>query len=891
MRHTLQQLQLISDAVPALISYVDREGRYRMCNRAYTTWFDVPREEVIGRTIQEVLGEPAWETFRPYFEASLAGEIQEFEMKVSYPRGGRRWIHAVYTPHRDAQGHVEGIVALVTDITERKQAEEQLRWSEERFRAFVTASSDIVYRMSPDWGEMRHLDGRDFVADTTGPHERWLEKYIHSEDHPRVIEAVEKALRTRTPFQLEHRVFRVDGTLGWISSRAIPLLDAGGSILEWFGAAIDITDRRAAEQSLFESEERFRSLFNSIDEGFCIIELLFDENQKPVDYRFHEVNPAFEKQAGMPGVIGRRMLEFVSEIEPHWLENYGRVALTGEPIRFANEYKSLRSWFDVYAFRVGAPECHKVAVLFNNITQRKAAEDAIRESEERFRNMSNHSPVMLWVTDATGRCVHLNERWFEFTGQTPESGLGSGWLDAIHAGDRHSSEGAFLAANEQRSAFRIEHRLRRHDGVFRWALIAASPRFSESGEFLGYIGSIIDIQERKEVEITLHEAKEQAEQASRAKDHFLAQLSHELRTPLAPVLMTAAALREDDTLPAAVREQLGMIERNVALEARLIDDLLDLTRVTRGKLALHTETCEAHSLLGHVVEMVRDEARDKRLDISLDLGATCSRLHGDPARLQQVFWNLLRNAVKFTPAGGHIQLRSRDEPGDAAHPGLRLRIEVIDTGIGFAPATGERLFEPFEQGVATNDQRFPGLGLGLAIARAIVDLHGGHIRAHSAGPGRGATFTVDLPLVAPYTTAPCGPGAEPAALPDAAAANEPEPPMRLLVVEDDQTTLEVLVRLLTRAGHHITPVKTVAAARAAAATQPFDAIVSDVGLPDGTGIELMELLHATYGLRGIALSGYGMEEDLQRSARAGFTAHLVKPVDINELRRALRKLA
>lgn len=757
LRRNLRQWESIGDAVPALLSYVDREFRYRMCNRVYTDWFGLRREEVIGRTLEEVLGGEAWEKVSPHLRAAMAGEKREFEVEVNYRLGGRRWIHAMYTPQEEAPGKVEGVVVLVTDITERKQA----------------------------------------------------------------------------------------------------------------------------EQTLAASEERYRSLFDSIDEGFCVIEILFDEKRKPVDYRFLEVNPAFEKQAGMHGATGKRMLEFVTDIEPHWLENYGRVALTGEPIRFAAEYKSLRSWFDVYAFRVGAPESRKVAVLFNNITQRKGAEDAIRESEERFRNMSNHSPMMLWVTNAQGECVHLNDRWLEFTGQTAETGLGFGWLNAVHEEDRVQSEKIFVKANQVHGPIRMEYRLRRRDGVYRWALDAASPRFSKGGEFLGYIGSVIDIQDRKEVEMALREAKEQAERASRAKDDFLAQLSHELRTPLTPVLMAAADLREDQELPGHAREQLAMIERNVGLEARLIDDLLDLTRVTRGKLIMRTEPCEAHALLQHVVEMVRDEAREKKLEVALDLKAERSLLHGDATRLQQVFWNLLRNAVKFTPGGGRVEIRTRD--GEASGDGSRLRIEVSDNGIGFDPASGERIFQPFEQGAAANDQRFPGLGLGLAIARAIVDLHGGQIRGASDGPGCGAKFTVDLPAAQQRPAA-----REAGETVD--RAREPEPSMRLLVVEDDQPTLQVLVRLLTRAGHIVTAVNSIGAARTAASGQTFDAVISDLGLPDGTGMELMEHLHATYGLRGVALSGYGMEEDVQRSTLAGFAAHLVKPIEIDELRRTLRRL-
>jgi CheY-like chemotaxis protein len=327
-----------------------------------------------------------------------------------------------------------------------------------------------------------------------------------------------------------------------------------------------------------------------------------------------------------------------------------------------------------------------------------------------------------------------------------------------------------------------------------------------------------------------------------------------------------------------------MIERNVALEARLIDDLLDLTRIVNGKLALRTEPCCTHSLLRLVVEMVQSDAREKQIAISLELSAVRTELTGDPARLQQVFWNLLRNAVKFTPHGGRIVVRSFDQPPLPPHEAVtRICVQVSDDGIGFESEAAARIFEPFEQNAS--GPRFGGLGLGLAIARAVVEMHQGTIRAESPGPGCGATFTVELP----GTNDPVG------SAPSSAAGNshlsEHEAPLRLLLVEDHAPTLLVLSRLLTRAGHQVSAAKSIAEARAAAATGAFDLVISDLGLPDGTGIDLMQQLQDAHGLRGIALSGYGTEDDLRRSQDAGFVAHLVKPVDINDLRRALRNVA
>ncbi len=382
-------------------------------------------------------------------------------------------------------------------------------------------------------------------------------------------------------------------------------------------------------------------------------------------------------------------------------------------------------------------------------------------------------------------------------------------------------------------------------------------------------------------ENALREAKDLAESASQAKDNFLAQLSHELRTPLTPVLITASALRHDGRLPSDIKEDLAMVERNVQLEARLIDDLLDLTRITRGSLTLRAEQCDAHVLIGLAVDIVRDEALEKQVTLSLDLKAESTRLSGDPARLQQVFWNVLRNAVKFTPAGGHISISSHNEVSsagdvDAFH---RVCIVVKDNGVGFNPAASERLFEPFHQ-LEVNPNA--GLGLGLAIARAIIDLHDGFISAESAGPGKGATFTIALPaneIVVEQTSLKSGPEH---------SEKEVDTPLRLLLVEDHQETLQVLSRLLRRTGHSVCTASSIAGARDAASAETFDLVISDLGLPDGTGHELMEHLRATHGLRGIALSGYGMDEDLRRSAEAGFVAHLVKPVNISDLRRVLR---
>lgn len=387
---------------------------------------------------------------------------------------------------------------------------------------------------------------------------------------------------------------------------------------------------------------------------------------------------------------------------------------------------------------------------------------------------------------------------------------------------------------------------------------------------------------RARAEAELRRARDALERANRAKDDFLAALSHELRTPLTPVLVSAAALREDDRLPAETRAQLGMMERNIALEARLIDDLLDLTKISRGKLQLRLKLSDAHALIRLAIEIVGPEAQAKGITIATNFAAESSGLRVDPERFQQVVWNLVRNAVKFTPAGGRIAISTRAQTWPDGSLGLHL--EVSDSGIGIEPGMLDRIFLPFDQGALTDQHRFGGIGLGLAIARTVVELHGGRIRASSAGANCGATFTVELPgaVAAPVVATETGraPGS-------GRSEGTPATPLRLLLVEDHESTLQALVRLLKRDGHEVKTASTAEAALQAAAGGPCDLVISDLGLPDGSGLELMHQLRTTYGLEGIALSGYGMGADRARSRAAGFVAHLVKPVNIGELRKAV----
>jgi len=389
--------------------------------------------------------------------------------------------------------------------------------------------------------------------------------------------------------------------------------------------------------------------------------------------------------------------------------------------------------------------------------------------------------------------------------------------------------------------------------------------------------SVVSIaMERDRVAQSLREAKEAAELANQSKDRFLAVLSHELRTPLTPALLAVAALEQDTTLPAEAREQLAMIKRNIELETKLIDDLLDLSRITTGKLALRSELVDLNEVVRDVCEICRSQMHEQGVTLEVSLDPAAGVISADPARFRQVLWNVLKNAIKFTPENGHIQMCTARLGDDLCE------VRVQDSGAGITPEVLPHIFDAFEQGGTGVTRQFGGLGLGLAICKALMDLHGGSIRAESDGPGHGATFVIEIPGRQLTATARIRLTAPP--------SKPPRMHLRLLLVEDNADTAHALGRLLGRAGFVVLTATDVASAIALAQRETFDLLISDLGLPDGTGHEVMRHVRGRSAVPGIAMSGYGMDEDLRRSREAGFSEHLVKPINVPQLIEAIRRV-
>ena len=837
-----------------------------------------------------------------------------------------------------------------------------------------------------------------------------------------------------------------------------------------------VFERDRATIALRESEANYRTLFESVDQGFCICEMLFNENDEPVDYRFLSVNPSFSRLTGLKQATGKTARELIPNLESDWFEIYGKVVQTGEPVRFENQSTTMSRWFDVNAFRIGEPQSHQFAILFTNITEAKRdegdriqAEAELRESEARFRTLADNMSQLAWMADPNGWIFWYNHRWFEYTGTTLEEMQGWGWQQVHHPDHVDRVVEHFRRCIETGVQWEDTFPLRGKDGNYRWFLSRAipiqdeagnvvhwfgtntditdqkqleaelrqknaildvvnqsaptpifvkdrqgriiyanpatlevlgksaeevvgyydidlylspedaarvmendqrimetgqtevveespdgirtflgmkAPYRNEAGEVIGLVGISNDISDRKRIEAEREQllqqeqaARSAAEEANRIKDEFLAVVSHELRTPLNPILGWSKLLRSGKLTPEKSATALETIERNAQQQAQLIDDLLDISRILQNKLTLAIAPVDLAVTVTNALETVRLAAEAKGIELKfesadlrlVDSGDLQSTMHnpqfeilGDVSRLQQIIWNLLSNSIKFTPENGRVEVRLESGQGtreqgaevrdqgaenDAGthdlEPGIRnlkpgtrtlnpaprsrsvsagvtpnpetpyAQITISDTGKGILPKFLPHLFEAFRQEDATTTRKFGGLGLGLSIVQQLVALHGGTVTAASDGEGKGATFTVRLPI-SPHPSI------------SSARSSTPRQSINLsgiqiLVVDNIIDSQEFVVFVLEQAGAIVTPASSAQAAMELLAQVKPDVIISDIGMPNCNGYELLQQIRSSFiqlqTIPAIALSAYASEQDRQQALAAGFQRHLAKPID------------
>jgi PAS domain S-box-containing protein len=780
-----------------------------------------------------------------------------------------------------------------------------------------------------------------------------------------------------------------------------------------------------------DSEARFRSIFENAAVGIARV---------APDGRFLEVNQR------LCDIIGYSREELMAKTfgeitHPDDLEqdlSVMRRMLAGEIDTYLREKRYFRKdgsvvWVNlsVSLLRDADGLAGYFISVIEDISARKRAEETLRENEARFKHMADTAPAMLWVTEPDGRCTFLSRGWYEFTGQTEQEALGKrgfGWLDAVHPDDREESGRVFLEANRKREPFTLDYRLRRADGEYRWAIDAGRPRFDEEGVFLGYVGSVIDITERRENEISLRESQERlagivssamdaiitvdddqrivlineaaermfgcsaaeaigqrldrfiperfrnahaehlrrfgetggtgaamgrltaitalradgvefpieasiskievggrklytvvhrditerkqaeaereqlareqvaratAEAANRSKDEFLAMVSHELRSPLNAILGYTRMLRSGMIDRDAIDNVAAIIERSAEAQLRIIEDLFDSARIITGKLQIEPGPVDLVPALESALDTVRAAAEAKGVTLVARFSSQPEQVLGDSTRLQQVVWNLLTNAVKFTPEGGRVELRMEGADDN-------VRITVSDTGKGIEPEFLPFIFDPLRQADSSSARRFGGLGLGLSLVKHLVELHGGTITAASEGAGRGAEFTVTLPRRQFEFIAASTPAVAPreVRLEDAIPLDRDLSleGLSVLVVDDQEEARELLTQALSDYGAHVTAVSSGVEALAFLSDPPSgkrpDALILDIAMPNEDGYTVLKKARALQAAQGgaeadqipaIALTAYGRSEDRLRALQAGFHMHVAKPVEPAEL--------
>ena len=662
-----------------------------------------------------------------------------------------------------------------------------------------------------------------------------------------------------------------------IDDSAAPIKDRSGKVVGVVMVFQNATERRRHEAALRTSEARHRTILESITDAFFALDR---------SWRFTYLNRHAEALLSRTRdeLLGKHLWEeYAPAVGTEFERSYNRAMGEGVTVTFEAFYPPHERWYEVHAY----PSPEGLSVYFRDVNERKRAEAELRATEERRRLALDSAELGAWHVDSATNSLTTDERFRRiFHGSDAPITFEQAFV-AIHPDDRERVRERVEAAMrpDDPVPYAEEYRVVQPDGSIRWVFGKGRANFGtgDAGRRLVSLdGTLADITERKRADDLLRAAKEEAEDANRAKDDFLAVLSHELRTPLNPILLATTAMIDRPTPPEEFHPTLEMIRQNVNLQARLIDDLLDVMRIVRGKMPLHWGVSDCHDLIARAVEITRSDALGKRHQLVLDLIAEDRCVNADAARIQQVFWNLLKNAIKFTPEGGTITVRTRNE-------GEAILIEVADTGIGIEAEILPQVFDAFHQGDARITRKFGGLGLGLAICRGVVEAHGGTIAAESDGKGCGTTFRIALKTMpVPEDMPSCDEGDGTNRAAQATSLNR----LSILAVDDEPTTLHLMARLLGSLGHRVETAGSVADAwEKFQGADGFDLIISDIGLPDGSGLDLMRKVKAVRFVPAIALTGYGMDEDIRRSREAGFTTHMTKPIDFTKLEAMIRQVA
>ena len=681
-----------------------------------------------------------------------------------------------------------------------------------------------------------------------------------------------------------------DGRETPIDDSAAPIRDADGGIA---GAVLifrDVGDRRRSERERAELLQNERVARLDAAAAADQLELALDAGRMGtwewiIGSGLVKWSHGLESIHGLaPGTFPGTFEAVQREVHPADRERVAesiRQAVAGG-LPYHVEYRIVRTdgavrWVEGVGqvFRDANGRPNRMVGVCSDVTERKQGEEALKESEQRFRSLADIAPVLIWINSTTG-CEYANRAYLDFLGVPVERIQGMNWSEYLHPEDAQAYVESYMRALDSRGVFEAQFRFKRADGEYRWLKSLGVPRMTAEGDFLGFVGCSVDISDVKR-------AEEELKNADRRKDEFLAVLSHELRNPINAVVGWAQILRTGGLTPDKVLHGLDVIERNARAEAQLVESLLDLSRISTGKLDLEMKPVDLRSVATAAVENARPAARAKNIELDLRASPEPATIAGDAGRLEQVLTNVLSNAVKFTAEGG--QVRVQLERAES-----RVVIRVVDNGAGIAPEFLPFVFERFRQADSRRERYHGGLGLGLAVVRELVQAHGGTVTADSAGTGRGSTFTITLPIraVAGAEAARAGQAIE-----DLSTAING---LRILVVDDDEDARDLLAIALEGHGAAVRTAPSAAEGLRHLEQERFDVLVADIGMPEEDGYSFVtrirnrERTESLTRLPAIAVTAYTAASDREQAFRAGFDAHLPKPVDPDALVRAVSRI-
>jgi PAS domain S-box-containing protein len=918
-----ERLRLITDNVPALIAYVDREGRYRFVNQGYEQWFDRPRAQLLGQRVCDVLGEDVWRVVGPRMAHAFAGEAVQYEAELRI-NGTDRFIEARYVPHRGDDGRVEGAAVMVHDVAPRWRAAQALARSEERLALAVRAAGIGIFDLDHDAGELHASDElRELLGwpPQQGADARALDDSVHPADREAYAQGRRDAQDPRGDglFTLEYRVQRPDGTQRWVSARAQTLFGGEGPsrrAVRTTGVLVDVSERREVEQALRRSEALHRllvsmhdatatqrdpralqrevaqrlgrqlgasrCLYAEFEDGGRHARVLHDYTDGVASiagvHRVHDFGPLAQALAAGRTFIVADAQHDARLAAGRAREAYAALDIVAQlcvPLVKDGRLVASLSVHQRYPRQWQRDEIELVEQLAQRTwfaLETAGAQAALRESRDVLGLAMRAGRMGAWSRQLASGEVWWSHELEELFGLAPGAfgGNEEAFLDLVHPEDREAVLRAVRQGTASVSDYAVEFRFRHADGHWGWMEGRGRAVADAGGRAAMLYGLGIDITERKQSEQELQRLNAELQHAARRKDEFLATLAHELRNPLAPMRNALEIQRLH--LPqgdAQLRWSHELMQRQLRQLTRLVDDLLEIARITQGRLELRRQPLELAEVVQGAVDAAQPllQARQHRFTASLPDAPLA--LVGDAARLTQVVLNLLNNAAQYTPEGGRIELALRREGGEAV-------ISVRDNGIGLAAEHLPHIFDMFSQVQPALERTHGGLGVGLSLAKALAGLHGGSVVARSEGPGRGSEFELRLPLP------PLPPVAQtPVAAPVAATAAR-----RVMVVDDNPDAAESLALLLELQGHEVrTAHDGLAAVALAREYRPALAIV-DIGLPGISGYEVARRIRGQDGGAGmllVALTGWGQAQDKQAALEAGFDRHLTKPVAPEQL--------